>query len=345
MHNWADLQITAICEIHAAHWKQQGRADIAGAFKRAAHLAFESAARWQRPSGELWIIKNRAEPEQRLAYERYSNHSQYNLLPMAMLAIAYDRADESIVERPAPAEVGGYVFDARETFHKVAAAAGGYYVLIDTQADPHYNATGLQRVHKAGVLFPALSDSAATERAYGSADIPKDAIAPGIEWLDTDGQWIGLADFSGKEDGLHVRSVTLESQTIEPDQVIFTLRYELADATQDIGTVTEQYRLNYEGVSLTTTADLEARRFRAQAPMLVNDGAASTEVSPSPTAVSIKQRGAMTTIALNKDSVSGPWNFTEPRVLTHNGYVIKGVIDLRSNTADFIMTLSQEGTD
>ena len=30
-----------------------------------------------------------------------------------------------IAERPTPAEPGGYVFDLRDTFHKVVAAAGG----------------------------------------------------------------------------------------------------------------------------------------------------------------------------------------------------------------------------
>ena len=158
LHNWAEAQTAFICEVHANEWQAAHRPDIAGAFKRAAHLSFQSLQRWQRPTGELWIIKNRAEPSQRLAYESYSSHTQYNLLPMAMLAMAYTRADDSIAERATPSEIGGYVFDVRDTFHKVVAAAGGYYLLIDTDADPAYNATGLQRVHRAGVPFPALSD-------------------------------------------------------------------------------------------------------------------------------------------------------------------------------------------
>ncbi|MGC4033455.1 MAG: hypothetical protein QM754_17335 [Tepidisphaeraceae bacterium] len=58
LHNWTDVQMVAICEINATYWQKRDRADIAGAFKRAARLAFESMARWQRPSGELNIIKN-----------------------------------------------------------------------------------------------------------------------------------------------------------------------------------------------------------------------------------------------------------------------------------------------
>ena len=167
-HNWnRGAAVTVICEIEANRWQKAHQPVVAGAFKRAAHLALQSLMRWQRPTGELWIVKNRADPHERLGFESYSYTSQYNLLPMAMLAMAYAHADDSIVERPVPSEAGAYVFDLRETFHKIIAAAGGYYVEIDTGADPHYNATGLQRVHRAGVFFSPLSDSTAAERAYG----------------------------------------------------------------------------------------------------------------------------------------------------------------------------------
>ena len=96
-HNWNYAETTVICEINANRWNLAHRPDVAGAFKRAAHLALESMQRWQRPSGELWIVKNRAEPQMRLGFENYSYHTQYNLLPMAMLAIAYTLADDSIV--------------------------------------------------------------------------------------------------------------------------------------------------------------------------------------------------------------------------------------------------------
>ena len=100
-HNWNEAETAVVCEINANYWSQIRRPDVAGAFKRAAHLAFQSMQRWQRPSGELWIVKNRADPKARLGYETYSYNSQYNLLPMAMLAIAYIHADDSIAERPA----------------------------------------------------------------------------------------------------------------------------------------------------------------------------------------------------------------------------------------------------
>src|SRR5206468_3852052 len=123
--------------------------------------------------------------------------SQYNLLPMAMLAIAYERADDSIAERPLPSEFGSYVFDLRDPFHKVCAASGGYYVLIDTMADEHYDSTGLIRVHRRVVELSPLSDSASISYGGVKGD-PHLALTPGLQWKDGD-QWIGLADFHRPE--------------------------------------------------------------------------------------------------------------------------------------------------
>lgn len=83
--------------------------------------------RWQRPSGELWIVKNRADPADLLGYEAYSSHSQYNLLAMAMLSLAFQRAapTESVLERAAPADVGGFVVRLPAPFNKVIANAAG----------------------------------------------------------------------------------------------------------------------------------------------------------------------------------------------------------------------------
>lgn len=343
LHNWADAQIVAICEINAVHWKRRGRDDVAGAFKRAAHLAFQSAARWRRPGGDLWIIKNRAEPTKRLGYEHYSHHSQYNLLPMAMLAIAYDRADDSIDERPTPAEVGGYVFDVRKTFHKVAAAAGGYYVLIDTAADAHYNATGLQRVHRVGVPLSALSDSAAGDRAYGPNEAPKAAIALGIEWKDDEpnGQWLGLADFSRGEERRIVRTVNLDVRSSHRDRVEFALTYDLSGDGQRGRTLCEKYVLTADAVEQTSSVDGKASAFRAHVPVLVSDGASDMVVEMGDTAFTVSQEESVTSVQFDPADVVRGVKLEGPRVVTHNGYVREAVVGVRSHTVTARIKLIQ----
>jgi hypothetical protein len=322
-HNWNEAETVAVCEINANYWNQAHRPDVAGAFKRAAHLAFESMQRWQRPSGELWILKNRAEPQTRLGFETYSYHTQYNLLPMAMLAIAYTRADDSIAERPAPSEVGGYVFDLREMFHKIVAAAGGYYVLIDTSADPHYNSTGLQRVHKSGVAFPPLSDSTAAERAYGPSGGERVAMTPGIQWKQTaDLPWIGLGDFViGHPD--HIKSVSLQVTHIEAHNVAFAVDYALDGPGEDSRHIVESYTIADGAVECDDriVGGSPIAALRVCFPALVNDGAKDTNLSIDGPKATIDNRGSVLTWQIQAPPADLGLALQDPPIPTHNGYV------------------------
>jgi hypothetical protein len=346
MHNWTDAENVVICEINANYWKQQRRNDIAGAFKRAAHLAFESVARWQRPGGDLWIIKNRAEPQSRLAFETYSNHSQYNLLPMAMLAIAYTRADDTIAERPSVSETGGYVFDARQTFHKIAAAAAGYYVLLDTAADAHYNATGLQRVHKAGVLFPTLSDSSAASRVFGPADSPRLALTPAIQWKSAaaDSPWIGLSDFQQGAENLKILSADLQVDEASGEKTSFSVIYKLAGAGQDGRFVTERYTLTADGVNCQSavTGGSPVAAWRVHFPILVSDGAADLPVTVTPDQITTRDHDSMTSLRLTSADLASGFSLVGPRIVSHAGYVQEAVAGIRSGSTAWQISLSEQ---
>ncbi|MGC4033892.1 MAG: hypothetical protein QM754_19600 [Tepidisphaeraceae bacterium] len=343
MHQWTDAEALAICEINAVQWKKAGRDDVAGAFKRAAHLAYQSMARWQRPSGELFIIKNRAEPAKRLAYEGYSNHSQYNLLPMAMLAIAYSRADETIVEKPTPSEIGGYVFDARPTFHKIFAAAAGYYAEIDTAGDPHYNATGLQRVHRAGVTMPALTDSSANDRGFGDKKGPKAGLALGLAWNPGDDKtkWLGLADFA-HEGGKPVAAADLSVDSATSDKAAFTVIYKLGGKDGDGKTVTEQYALSSNGVELTAKASGITGPLAVRWPVLVNDGAKNTIVNTSANSVGVTFDNSTTLVTFPAGMLAGPIIVTGPRIEHHSGYVQAATAPLADDTLKATITLEQK---
>lgn len=330
-HQWNEAQNAVICEINAKKWKQAGRRDVAGSFKRAARLSLKSMLRWQRPSGEMFIVKNRAEPETRHGFEGYSFHSQYNLLPMAMLAIAYDRADESIEERAIPSEIGGYVFDLRETFHKIAAAAGGYYVLIDTKADAHYDGTGLQRVHKAGVELSPLSGSAAPDRWFGPHP-RKDtwAITPGIQWkVAQDAPWRGLAQFhiphpppKGQQPNPAAQVVKDAALTVteaKPARVAFAVQYELAgDGARP---VEETFILTADGVEATSAVQGEKpAATRALFPVMVNDGARDVAHAVSGNKITVRRPGGALTLEII-DPPGVKLELFGPHVATHNGYV------------------------
>ena len=351
-HQWNEAENIVIFEINARKWRDLGREDIAGAMKRSAHLAYQSMLRWQRPSGEMWIVKNRAEPETRLGYEGYSSHSQYNLLPMAMLCIAFERADDSIAERPAPCETGGFVFDVREKFHKVFANAGGMYIEIDTAADPEYNATGLQRVERKGVPFSPLSDSSAAKRGYGTANKAKEAIAPGIQWNDspptTQPTWRGLADYVNPTEPKPtkgekvVQSVDLDVANESPDNVAFTLQYHLGDGDR---AVQEQYEVHPdEVVGSWQLAGFSPGAKRVIFPVLVNNGREDLSVQLDHGILEAHREGCVLRWIPAAGDNQINLRLSGPVVENHNGFVraVIGDFPAAAREIDWRLTLENE---
>jgi hypothetical protein len=368
-HQWNEAENCAIAEINAIRWKKAGREDIAGSFKRAAHLCLTSVSRWQRPSGELWIVKNFADPARRHGFEGYSFHSQYNLLPMAMLAIAYLHADDSIPERPIPSESASYVFSFHEGFHHVAAAAGGYYVLIDTAADLHYGSTGLQRIHRAGVELSPITDTPGPSADYGPPEEhPRAAMVTGMEWKGDDGQWHSLGEFGvpppknpnptqPADPGPVTEDVDVEVKDQTKDRIAFLVRYHTAG--QGARTVEEHYVISKSGLEGTQRITGSApSATRVVFPALVHDGARPTDVQIDGATVRIKRAGALTRdlTSENKDWLTKPggsmsWTLQSPpgvelslngpQIVTHNGYVqaVRGELPTGTREIKWKLTL------
>ena len=198
-HQWNEAEQAVTFESFARRFAAGGDGVAAAACKRAAHLSLRSIGRWVRPSGELWVVKNRMDPRLRHGYEYYSFHSQYNLLTAAMLAIAWQRADDAIPEGPCPADTGGFAFALQPAFHKVIANAGGTYVEIDTGADVHYNPTGILRIHHREVAPETLSDGVSAAADYTLPSKPDRSLALGPGWCDRSGTWHALADHAGAD--------------------------------------------------------------------------------------------------------------------------------------------------
>lgn len=339
-HQWNEAEVAVICEVNARRWMGMGRPDIAGAFKRAARLALTSMRRWQRPSGEMWIVKNRADPARRHGYEGYSFHSQYNLLAVAMLAIAFERADDSIAERAIPAEIGGYVFDVRQPFHKIVGCAGGTYVLIDTGADPTHDATGLLRVHKAGVALSPLTSNAAPDRYQGPKDETiKIGMSPGLLWKNSadETDWHSLAEThhrtlsKGSPPLVEQDDLTIHRES--PQQVVFSVRYVLRGA--GLRPIEEDYTVTTAGIEVVTRlgGDSAPARTRLLFPALVSDGLNDTDISIEGARLTIRRHGG--TLIWEALSPPGLRAVLEgPRVATRNGYAQALVADLPPGTRE-----------
>lgn len=260
-HVWNDALACAMFELWATRSKTKGDDVAMRAFKRAAHLAAQSVARWVRPSGEFWIVKNHFDPAVRHGFEDYSSHSQYNLLAASYLAFAWSYADESIGESEAPAETGGFVLEL-PFFKKVFANSGGHHLEIDTSPDPGYNSTGLLRVHRRDldeVLGPGGNAPA--------CDVP---LAVGVQWL-TRGEWQSLAQCSSSQVTAH-----LTRNDAGRDEVSFEVHYQLSGAL--IEGLTEQYLLRPGHLEVRVRFDGPIDRWRVRFPAFVFDGKRTGQV-------------------------------------------------------------------
>jgi len=231
-HQWNEAVSAMAYEIYASYAHAAGDDAAACQFKRAAHLAAESVARWQNANGALQIVKNHFDPALRWGYEGYSYLTNYNNLPASMLAAAYMYADDSIPECSAPADVGGFVIELPE-HHLVIANAAGLYVEIETSPDPNYDPLGLHRIvfDTCGVgaagscvsVQPLLSSAAGPPCGLHAEVGSGGAIALGPWWAtsaDAPGSRTPMSTFAYS----NVSGVTLTPQfDVSSTHVAFTL--------------------------------------------------------------------------------------------------------------------------
>ncbi len=270
-HLWNEAEQAVVFEIYAAAYGRAGRMAEAGAFKRAARLSLKSVKNWIRPDGSGFIVKNRYPIEARHGYEDYSVHACYNMLAMSMLAQAWDCADDSIEERPAPADVGGFVVPLLKPFHKVFANAAGNYIEYETAGDQVYNPTGLIRIHLRNG-HPQLGPSDGCAAKFGGKDA---GLAVGPAWR-TNGVWKKLAKRGAGECRLTILEET-------PRQVAFEIAY--TDVRQRI-------TINGRGVTVEDTVGLEnVEAMRVHLPLLVSDGAQPVEVTEDANSMRLKLDG------------------------------------------------------
>ena len=145
IHN--EMMLANYCELRATLLRRKGEQEKAGAFKAAAKKAAETCMHWlqEKPMSH---VKNHFDPGLQFGCEGYSYFNKYMITVASNAYMAYLVADDSIESIVAPADMGGFVAETGEDFHKVFMNAGGYFVEIDCNADTGYDACGLGRVHK-----------------------------------------------------------------------------------------------------------------------------------------------------------------------------------------------------
>ncbi|MBC8104168.1 MAG: hypothetical protein H7Z41_16460 [Cytophagales bacterium] len=288
-HQWNEAQQCVIYEVYAARALTNSDGELAAYFKRAAHLSLQSMQRWVRPSGEMQIVKNWIDPSQNFGYETYSSHSQYNLLAMSMLAIAYEHAEttEGMAELPAPSDIGGYVVQTPR-LNKVFANAGGSYVEIETAGDHDYDATGLIRVHFAGHSPQIGSDSVLKVPSYV---IPIGSAAPlttgiGVSWLGADSVWRHQGELTPAQ----ITGTTVTPTETVAGKVRFSVTYS-GTFGGGVSSIVEQYELTANAVQVTTTLPDFTGAVRRVVPLLSDDGRVKCKIQATGEVIKLAQPG------------------------------------------------------
>ncbi len=138
-HVFNDVLYQLIFEVMAERAQEGGRHRLAGQYRRAAQLAFQSIQRWKRQDGEwagsFYVTKNYFDPAKRIGYQPASQYSNYNGAVMYHLAEAFHARQSDIEEQPAPCEIGGFVRAMDPRFGSVVANAGGMQVFLNLKGD------------------------------------------------------------------------------------------------------------------------------------------------------------------------------------------------------------------
>lgn len=225
----------------------------------------------------------------------------------------------------------------RSRFHKVIAAAGGYYLEIDTAADPQYNATGLQRIHRSGVEFPPLSDSTVAHRDYEANDGAGETMSPGIQWklrgsIDPGWESLGEAMLRDSKKPFEVqrgsvRDVQLKVDQVSPSGTKFSMTWAIISAGAD-RVVREEYSITPSGVQCVSSVagDPAPVATRVLMPALVFDGVDKTAIQIDGKCATIAHRGSV--LRWQIDSEASKLRLDGPSVPAHNGMMQALIADL-----------------
>jgi hypothetical protein len=196
------------------------------------------------------------------------------------------RADDGITESPCPAETGGFGFALQPAFHKVIANVDGTYVEVDTGADPHFNPTGILRIHHRDVPPETLADGVTVGVEYTTPSKPSRSLALGPAWRDRAGQWHALADHGGADlDPVEFRLVSASASRIEM-QLVYRGRLRGGASA-----VREDVRMSPGVVEIEHRVDGEVGAVRQYWPMLLTDGAAASTITVHGRSAAVSREG------------------------------------------------------
>lgn len=124
-HTWNDLLLSNAFDLLAEMEYRDGNTQLAGQYRRAASLSFQSTLKWQRKDGAFSVTKNHFNPAHREGYATYSHFTNYNGNMLYHLAESFLVRKTNIPEVALPTEIGGYTLSTDSALATAFANAGG----------------------------------------------------------------------------------------------------------------------------------------------------------------------------------------------------------------------------
>ncbi|MBE6391773.1 MAG: hypothetical protein E7042_06190 [Lentisphaerae bacterium] len=199
LFNFQEGIIAALCEYHANIYKSRDP-ELAGAFKRQAHLSAAAVQKHFAGKEQPFHIKNRFHIDSRHGCDSYGHYSVYSLYAASVMGMAALWADDTIAERPCPSEKGNYSFAMTDSFYKVFGNAHGHALEFNFSDDFFNDSVGLGRILLKGAeyaVLPVLPFTATPKYVTGDVGLRKNCSIT-ASWKDEQNNTVNAADNPGR---------------------------------------------------------------------------------------------------------------------------------------------------
>jgi hypothetical protein len=280
-HTWNDILLANAYETMAEVVNSEGKSRLAGQYRHAAALAFQSAQRWIRSNGTYSVTKNHFDPAAKVGYASYSFFANYNGNMMFHMAENYLRHKSSITEQPTPNEIGGYTILSDIKLATAVANAGGMNMEVClrgstvVQYNRYWTALGIVRFARPG-----------WDSRLGPSDGIRDTSSKlGVSFAPTfleNGKWIRLASVPDRYEAFFTTQFT--HPLLIRCQVVYRPK-----SGKTGPTFTNNFIITPDGILSTLTST--AVNFGITWPILTFDGATHLNTSVTSNTASISFPG------------------------------------------------------
>ncbi|MBQ8310311.1 MAG: hypothetical protein IJX80_04770 [Clostridia bacterium] len=272
LHNEAWL--CCVYEYEAKRYAREGNTALVDTFKSAIVRAIGVVEEWLSRT-PITHIKNRFPTETKFGCEPYAYFDKYMITVASFLYMAYQICDDSVSFTYVP-DITPCVAATSAHFHKLFVKSGGYGLEFDTDADPHYDANGLGRIHRLGAPSAVCLSCPCPAKPIYEVDVSEPMALSACSAIRTEGEWRLGAETGSRYEVVECREGT------ESASAVLLCRFDGGK------TLTEHYTVNARGVEITVEGDGE---IGFVLPAFCFDGECSAQVTAEKHALTVSYAG------------------------------------------------------